>query len=276
MTSPERLPIIAHDMAAADRQTSPRRYVFKPDPHSSHSIILRWLGDGHGRSVLDVGSADGLLSHHLTARGWRVTCLERDPELAEAGAAHCDRMIVADLDRDIPKLEPRFDTIVYADVLEHLVDPLAALLTLNRSLEPDGQIVMSVPNVAHLWIRLSLLAGHFDYTDRGVLDRTHLRFFTNRSLLELVRASGLSVVQSTASPAPLYKVVPERWHGRLLGALDTVSAGTARLLPRVLGYQLILRLRREPLPNGGSPPTTVESSLAVSSEHERPTGATGA
>jgi hypothetical protein len=62
----------------------------------------------------------------------------------------------------------------------------------------------------------------------------------------------------------------------LLGALDTVSAGTARLLPRVLGYQLILRLRRDPLPNGGSPPTTVESSLAVSSEHERPIGDTGA
>ena len=262
-------------MAEADRPQSPRRYVFKPDPHSSHSIILRWLGDGHGRSLLDVGSADGLLSHHLTARGWRVTCIEGDPELAAAGAAHCERMIVADLDRDLPKFEQRFDMVVYADVLEHLADPLAVLLALNRALKPDGELIISVPNVAHLWIRLSLLAGHFDYMDRGVLDRTHLRFFTNRSLLKLVRAAGLSVTRATASPAPLYKVVPERWHGRLLAAVDTISARTARLLPRVLGYQLILKLRPEPAPGGGSLTAAAERSPAASSERERTTGDTG-
>jgi 2-polyprenyl-3-methyl-5-hydroxy-6-metoxy-1,4-benzoquinol methylase len=237
-------------MVEADRQPSPRRYVFNADPHSSHSIVLRWLGDGRGRALLDVGSADGVLSHHLTARGWRVTCIEGDPELAAAGATHCERMIVADLDRDIPKLTERFDRIVYADVLEHLADPLAVLLALNRAVKRDGEVIISVPNVAHLWIRLSLLVGRFDYMDRGVLDRTHLRFFTNRSLLRLARAAGLSVTRATASPAPLPKVVPERWHGPGLAGLHHLSAGAARLLPRLLGYQLIVSARPDVLPDG--------------------------
>jgi hypothetical protein len=113
---------------------------------------------------------------------------------------------------------------------------------------------------------LSLLVGHFDYMDRGVLDRTHLRFFTHRSLLKLVRAAGLSVARATASPAPLHRVVPERWHGRLLTGLDALSARTARALPRVLGYQLILGLRREPRGAGGPPVAAVDPSLGVADE----------
>src|SRR5881409_4223684 len=73
------------------------RYVLKPDPHSSHSIILRWLGEGQGRRLLDVGAADALLSRKLTERGWRVTAIEGDPALAQVGAQHCERMVVANL-----------------------------------------------------------------------------------------------------------------------------------------------------------------------------------
>ena len=76
------------------------RYSLKADPYSSHSVILEWLGEGRGRCLLDVGAADGLLSRHLTARGWRVTGLEADPEAARAGAKHCEQMIVADLNQD--------------------------------------------------------------------------------------------------------------------------------------------------------------------------------
>src|SRR3989442_15967415 len=78
------------------------RYVLKPDPHSSHSIILRWLGNGRDRRLLDVGAADGLLSHQLTASGWRVTAIEGDPALAQAGARHCERVITANPDRELP------------------------------------------------------------------------------------------------------------------------------------------------------------------------------
>ena len=106
------------------------RYTLKADPYSSHTVILDWLAEGHGRRLLDVGAADGLLSRHLTERGWRVTGLEADPDAAQAGAGSCDRMIVADLNQDLPDVDGPFDAIVYGDVLEHLIDPGRVLMML--------------------------------------------------------------------------------------------------------------------------------------------------
>jgi 2-polyprenyl-3-methyl-5-hydroxy-6-metoxy-1,4-benzoquinol methylase len=220
------------------------RYTLKDDPWSSHSIILDWVGEGQGRRLLDVGAADGLLSRRLSEHGWKVTGLEADPVAAKAGAAYCQRMIVADLDAGLPPLEGTFDTIVCADVLEHLRDPRAVLVALRKLLADEGAIVISIPNIAHLWMRLSLLAGRFDYADRGILDRTHLRFFTRRTLTALLTEAGLRPTRSTATPVPLYQVVPPRWHGRLLGAVHALSAGSARLLPRLLAYQFVVLARR--------------------------------
>ena len=221
------------------------RYEFKSDPHSSHSVMLRWLGDGGGRSLLDVGAADGLLSRKLSERGWRVTGIECDPVLAQAGAAHCERMIVANLDREVPPIESLFDVIVYGDVLEHLSDPLRVLTELNRLLAPGGFVVMSMPNVAHFVIRLSLLVGRFDYLDRGILDQTHLRFFTERSLRALVANAGLRIERFTATPAPLYQVLPKRFHRPWLAATHTLNAWIAHQLPRLMGYQFVILARRK-------------------------------
>lgn len=219
------------------------RYALKPDPYSSHTVVLRWLGEGRGRRLLDVGAADGFLSRRLTAQGWRVTAIEGDPALAAAGATHCERMIVADLNGPLPPLDGPFAAIVYADVLEHLVDPLRALVELNRALAPDGLVLLSIPNVAHLWIRLGLLFGRFEYADRGILDRTHLRFFTARSLRALLADAGLAPVRVTATPAPLYQALPPRWHGRWLAGVHALSARAARALPRLLGYQFVVLAR---------------------------------
>jgi 2-polyprenyl-3-methyl-5-hydroxy-6-metoxy-1,4-benzoquinol methylase len=225
-------------------KTPGARYTLKTDPFSSHSVILGWLAEGRGRRLLDVGAADGLLSRHLTQRGWKVTGIEADAALAAAGSAHCERMLVADLNRGVPPLDGEFDAIVCGDVLEHLADPATALAALLGSLAPGGEIVVSVPNVAHLWIRLSLVAGRFDYAERGILDRTHLRFFTERTLDALLRGAGLTVERRTATPVPLYQVVPPRWHGGLLTAVHALSAAASRALPRVLGYQFVVRARR--------------------------------
>ena len=216
------------------------RYVLKPDPHSSHSVILRWLGEGRGRKLLDVGAADGLLSRRLTELGWRVTAIEGDPALAQAGARYCERMITLNLDREIPVGEGPFDVIVYGDVLEHLVDPLRILVELDRSLAPGGFVVISVPNIAHLWIRLLLLFGRFDYLDRGILDHSHLRFFTERSLRAMLADAGLLIERFTATPAPLYQILPVSWHRRWVAATHSINAVIARKVPRLLGYQFIV------------------------------------
>jgi 2-polyprenyl-3-methyl-5-hydroxy-6-metoxy-1,4-benzoquinol methylase len=239
--------MLAIDGGASDHgrvETAGPRYTLKADPYSSHSVILGWLAEGRGRRLLDVGAADGLLGRHLTARGWKVTGIEADPAMAAAGAAHCERMLVADLNRGLPTLDGDFDAIVCGDVLEHLADPAAVLRALVGALAGDGEVTVSVPNVAHLWMRLSLLAGRFDYAERGILDRTHLRFFTRRTLDALLAGAGLRAVRAVATPVPLYQVVPPRWHGGALAAVHAMSAAAARAVPRLLGYQFVAQARR--------------------------------
>ncbi len=223
--------------AALTMSVSP--YRLKDDPHSSHSVIRSRLGEGRGRKALDVGAADGFLAERLTAQGWSVTALERDPELAARAHGRCKEVVVADLESARPLLHGPFDAIVYGDVLEHLSDPGAVLRALDQTLAPGGTVIVSVPNVAHLWVRLSLLAGRFDYADRGILDRTHLRFFTRRTLRELLGAAGLTVVELAVTPVPLPLVVPPRWHGRWLPRVHALSAGAARGWPGGLAYQFV-------------------------------------
>ena len=219
-------------------------YQLKPDPYSSHAVILSRLGEGRGRRALDVGAADGFLAELLTRQGWQVTALERDPARAAKARGRCHEVIVADLDQAAPRLRGLFDAIVYGDVLEHLNDPLPVLVALDRALAADGRVIVSVPNVAHLWVRFSLALGRWDYADRGILDRTHLRFFTKRSFAALLRDAGLSVEELVATPVPLPLVVPPRLHGRALDAVHALSAGAARAWKGGLAYQFVAVCRR--------------------------------
>jgi 2-polyprenyl-3-methyl-5-hydroxy-6-metoxy-1,4-benzoquinol methylase len=219
-------------------------YQLKSDPYSSHAVILSRLGNGHGRRALDVGAADGFLAELLTRQGWQVTALERDPAQAAKARGRCHEVIVADLDQAAPRLQGFFDAIVYGDVLEHLNDPLPVLVALDRALAAGGRVMVSVPNVAHLWVRLSLALGRWNYADRGILDRTHLRFFTKRTFAALLRDAGLSVEELVATPVPLPLVVPSRLHGPVLDTIHALSAGAARAWKGGLAYQFVAVCRR--------------------------------
>jgi 2-polyprenyl-3-methyl-5-hydroxy-6-metoxy-1,4-benzoquinol methylase len=219
-------------------------YQLKADPYSSHAVILSRLRDGRGRRALDVGAADGFLAELLTRQGWQVTALERDPALAAKARGRCHEVIVADLDQAAPRLQGSFDAIVYGDVLEHLNNPLPVLVALDRALSADGRVIVSVPNVAHLWVRLSLALGRWDYADRGILDRTHLRFFTKRTLGAFLRDAGLAVAELVATPVPLPLVIPPRFHGGVLDTVHALSAGAARVWKGGLAYQFVAVCRR--------------------------------
>src|SRR5581483_9187298 len=199
----------------------------KKDRHSSHSVIVALLGEGKGQRLLDVGAAQGDMAQVLTTHGYEVTALEGDPTLAEMARRKCHKVIVADLDYSLPNLEGPFDVVLCADVLEHLKNQLRVLVDLRHQLKPEGVAVVSVPNAAHLWVRLQLCLGRFDYAERGVLDRTHLRFFTLSSFRRLLREAGLTVLKLTTTPAPLPLVVPERYHGRMLDTVHGMSAFVA-------------------------------------------------
>ncbi len=217
------------------------RYGLKEFPTSSHSVLLEIAGEGRGRRLLDVGAADGFLSERLKSRGWRVTAIESDPRWAQAARSHCERVIVADLNREIPPVEGLFDAILYGDVLEHLADPETVFRSLNRFLARDGFLLVSVPNVAHLWVRLGLLFGRFHYTERGLLDRTHLRFFTRKSFRHFLEQGGVKLCRVVSLPAPLELVVPQRWRGKWLAVLQKGHALAAQVWPGGLAYQFVAK-----------------------------------
>jgi len=148
---------------------------------------------GRNKDVLEVGPATGYVTKLLQQRGCRVCCVEIDPEAADVAAPFCLRMVVDNIETiDLESTFPhaRFDVVTFGDVLEHLIDPLGVLVRVKDLLKPGGYVVASVPNVAHGSIRLSLLAGRFDYLEKGLLDRTHLRFFTLESLGDLFKDAG--------------------------------------------------------------------------------------
>jgi 2-polyprenyl-3-methyl-5-hydroxy-6-metoxy-1,4-benzoquinol methylase len=239
-------PVKEHTRGIGGASVSHSPYQLKDDPYSSHSVILSLLGEGRGRRLLDTGAADGFLAEVLTARGWIVTAVERDPVQAERARGKCHEVVAADLIEAAPKLRGPFDAIVYGDVLEHLADPIAALRSVNPSLAPGGLVVISIPNVAHLWVRLSLLLGRFEYAERGILDRTHLRFFTRRTLLELLAQAELAVNALQVTPVPLPLLVPARRHGAWLRAAHAVNARASRVWPGGLAYQFVVACRPVP------------------------------
>jgi len=145
-------------------------------------------------------------------RGCVVTGVELDPEAARAAARDLRRVVVADLDRVslAGSVGPEtFDVVVLADVLEHLKDPGSVLREAALMLAPGGRVVLSVPNVGHGSLRLALLQGRWNYTDTGLLDRTHRHFFTRQTLLELVTSAGLVVTELRGTVADPLEVEVE-------------------------------------------------------------------
>lgn len=216
----------------------------KSDVYSSHSLILRLAGEGAGRLLLDIGAAHGYLAAAFRSQGFRVTGIEADRVLGEEAARHCDHFLLLDLDGSLPEFPAPYDVMVFGDVLEHLKNPLSVLRQLTASLKEDGAVIVSLPNVANLYVRLSLLLGRFDYQDRGILDRTHLHFFTRKTFLQFLNCAGLESIELTATPIPLPLVVPQRYQGHLFAAAHAMNAWLARCWPTLFGYQFVAVARK--------------------------------
>ena len=150
------------------------------------------------------------------------------------------RVIVGSAEEALCSIEDKFDVIVFADVLEHFVHPLDVLAMATSVLAPNGRIIISIPNVAHLSVRLQLLLGSFTYTDRGILDRTHLHFYTKKTLKEMITKAGLHITHMGATPAPIEEVVPALRTTPPLRGLLEINALTAKPWKSALAYQYIV------------------------------------
>jgi 2-polyprenyl-3-methyl-5-hydroxy-6-metoxy-1,4-benzoquinol methylase len=148
------------------------------------------------RHVLEVGCGNAAFAAHLkTQRRVEVTAIEAHPAAADVAHDRVDRLLSSSIEDALPKLAgEHFDCIVLNDVLEHLVDPWDVLTRLRHFLAPDGVVVASIPNIRyHPVFKEFVLQGRWQYRQDGVMDRTHLRFFTRQSMQELFVSTGYAM-----------------------------------------------------------------------------------
>lgn len=206
--------------------------------NNSHTLMVELVGGT--KRVLDVGCATGYLAQALVERGCTVSGVELDGESAEEARTHLERLVIGDLETmDLAEAfgDDRFDVIVFGDVLEHLRDPLPVLRNAKALLADRGSVVASIPNVAHGSVRLALLAGRFDYQDLGLLDSTHVRFFTRSSVEDLFREAGMVPIDVRRTTAGFFDTpVPVREDEFAPAVVDAVRAD-----PESATYQFVLR-----------------------------------
>ena len=226
------------------RNLTPVRYRDKTFMlYTSHAVALRLVRREPTATLLDVGCGPGFIAQRCRADGVHVTGLDaHDPLPGMVDAFH--RL---DLDRDDLPVDPfDFDCVLLLDVIEHLSDPEGFLVGLrNRSVADRpaaARVILSTPNVAFAAVRLNLLLGRFNYAERGILDVTHKRLFTRRSLLAMLRDCGYAVERTAAVGVPFQTVVGGR-AGRLLGG---VADALARAWPSAFAFQVVVVARPRP------------------------------
>lgn len=161
-----------------------------------NTSLLEMIGSPPGR-VLDCGCGPGDNAAILRRAGWRVTGITIDEAERDAAAGVCEEVVVADLERGVPlAVGGGFDVILMSHVLEHLAKVEKVLSDARERLAPGGVIAVALPNVLHYRPRLRFLGGDFTYTATGVLDHTHLRFYTVKTARELLESNGFDVAEA--------------------------------------------------------------------------------
>lgn len=214
------------------------------DPYELPGILKSWMPER--ARVLDVGCGTGAVTLRAThGKGNDIVGVE--PDVVRAGVAQSRglKIICGVLDEDLVATLESFDVILLSDVIEHVAAPSELLDLATRALAKEGVILASVPNVAHWTVRFGLLFGRFDYASVGIMDATHLRWFTMKSLQRLFEARGLRITDATVTAGlwmqeyksfPL-NLIPGRIRRPLVQRLT-------RVFPTLFGCQLVVRAVR--------------------------------
>jgi glycosyltransferase involved in cell wall biosynthesis len=223
-------------------------YELKADEGSSHDRIVRWLGLRPPSRILDLGCSDGALGARLVAQGHTVVGV--DAHELKGVRERLSDFYEADLDAGIPaQVGDDFDIVLAADVIEHVRSPEKLLGEIAGRLRTGGSLVASIPNFGHWYPRVRVALGRFDYDARGILDRTHLRFFTRRSFGHLLAETGWRVRRSESIGLPLG--VADRGarspagaggEGGLRRLAGRIDGGAVALRPQLFAYQFLYEL----------------------------------
>lgn len=217
--------------------------------NAGNDLVLS-LVESCAQRVLDVGCGAGDNARRLRDKNpniYIVGLTINDAE-AELAKAHCTDVRVLDLEHDaLNRLGEPFDTILLSHILEHLREPVSVLEKLLLLVKPGGHIIIAVPNVLEWRTRLAFFRGNFNYTNHGILDRTHLRFFTYvtaaRELVEPVE--GLHLLRTlTRGAAPLG---PLRRHCLSVSFRERVDRFAVEQWPNLFGSEIVLLAQKQPI-----------------------------
>ena len=216
-------------------------YRFAVDPNSDTAAanVLRLVG--RDKDVLEIGAGPGSIARPLTElNDCRVSAVEIDEKCVEILRGFCEHVWRRDLNDlawadDVPA--GAYDNIVIADVLEHIVDPWTTLRRAAAFLKPEGSIVVSIPHASHASILGCLLANDFHYNDWGLLDRTHIRFFSMRNIQALFEGAGLAIADYTF----VLKHPSETEFAEIWATLPALSRAVLEHSDYANVYQVVLR-----------------------------------
>lgn len=233
-------------------RVSPYNYTFDPNGGSAAACLSRMVGDS--RRVLEIGCGYGVISRQLAeAQHCTVVGVEYDPDSAEHARPWLQQLVVGDLEQPdwCKEISGKFDVVLAADVLEHLREPRKLLIQLRSMLHDEGELLVSIPNIGHAGPIAELLDGRFTYRPTGLLDETHLRFFTWRSFEALLNECGFEVSarKTVNSPAAIGQFA-ESW-SRLAPVLKAILSGhpTAKVFQYVLSARVCTRPQPWPSPD---------------------------
>ena len=243
--------IVSPDAGAGGFLTSapnPYRYDgnHELDPWEVSGMIAALVAPGS--RVLDVGCGTGALSVVLRdVRNATVVGVEPDAARAALAAERGIEVHSGVLTPALRRQVGEFDCAIYADVLEHLGDPLQELKTVAPFVKPGGLVIVSVPNVAHWSVRLDLLRGRFRYAEYGIMDATHLRWFTEETLRQLMAQAGIDVIGVQQTAGVMLQCYRETRLAKIKEARRSAMVRRlSRRFPRLFGCQHIVVGRFSP------------------------------
>ncbi len=229
-------------MAAVEQSGTATELVYqlKESPYSSHSVLMGLFPPTReGFTVLDVGCGNGYLGALLAKRGYRITGLERAggydrnfPESVE--------LVEVDLEHGLPALQRNFDFVVCADILEHLRDPAKLLNQLRAVMRPGARLIASLPNSGNIYFRLNILLGRFPQEDKGLFDRTHLRFYMLDGWQKLLRENGFTIDTLSVTGIPVGLAVPKHAATAPVQVAERIGYELARLWRTMFAYQFVV------------------------------------
>jgi glycosyltransferase involved in cell wall biosynthesis len=229
-----------------DLKASGSRYSSKfHDPYSSHTLLHGRLArqDIAGKTVLELGVGDCSLTKRLHSMGARIDCIELDSAAAKEAEPFARQVWNESISiTQLDDIGEQYDLVIAADILEHLLFPEEILSKLKTCVKKGGGLLVSLPNIANVYVRINLLFGRFPYHTKGILDSSHLHFYTRRSAERMLTKTGWEIVERDYSSIPVAVVFPFL-QKPLFRPLLHALRGATLLFNRLFCYQFLLYCR---------------------------------